>query len=84
MSIKVNQPSINPTRKLTAAVIATAVMEIARVLSQQLFPGVFDLAFWSAMAPIVVFAVGYFVRDDANVVFEFEGENGQNKPDVGT
>ena len=64
----VNQPTINPTRKLTAAVVATAIMETLRVLANQLLPDVFDPAFWVALAPIAVFAVGWFVKDEPNVV----------------
>lgn len=75
MSKTVKQPTLTPTRKLTAAVIATAVMETARIVSNQVFPGVFDPAFWSAMAPVTVFAVGYFVQDEPNVAPEFRGEN---------
>lgn len=74
MSIKVNQPSINPTRKLTAAVIATAGIEVTRIVAEQVFPGVFDGAFYAAISPIVVFGVGYFVKDEPNVAFEFTGE----------
>ena len=71
----VNQPTLNPTRKLTAAVIAAAVTELTRVMLNQLAPGVFDPAFWTAMSPIIVFAVGWFVKDEPNVVVEFKGEN---------
>ena len=78
MSTTINQPTINPTRKLTAAVFATALMETVRIVSNQLLPGIFDPAFWAAMAPVTVFAVGYFVRDEPNVVApipEFTGEH---------
>ena len=71
----VKQPTLNPTRKLSAVVIATAVLEIARVTFSALYPGLFDAAYWAAMQPIAVFAVGYFVKDEANVAPEFTGEH---------
>ena len=71
----VNQPTINPTRKLTSAVIATAALEITRVLAGHFLPGVFDPAFWLAVSPLVVFGVGYLVKDEPNVAPDFQGEN---------
>jgi hypothetical protein len=64
----VNQQTINPTRKLTAAVVATAVMETLRIVTTQVWPDVFDQAFWSAMLPVAVFAAGWFIKDEPNVV----------------
>ena len=63
----VNQPSAAPTRKLTAAVIATAGIETSRIVVTHVWPGLLDLAFWSAMLPLAVFAVGYWVKDEPNV-----------------
>lgn len=64
----INQPTINPTNKLTASVVAVAVIELARVLTQNFFPSFDDAALWTALAPIAVFLVGYFIKDEANVV----------------
>lgn len=64
----INQPTINPTNKLSASVIAVAVIELARVLTHNFWPAFDDAALWTALAPIAVFAVGYFVRDEQNVV----------------
>ena len=64
----INQPTINPTNKLTASVIAVAVIELARVLAHNFFPGFDDAALWTALAPLAVFAAGYFIKDEANVV----------------
>jgi len=43
-------------------------MELLRVLVQNFWPGFDDAALWPALAPIAVFAVGYFIKDEANVV----------------
>jgi hypothetical protein len=75
MSNTVSQPSINPTRKLSAAVIATAVLELLRVGLGHFLPGTFDPAFWAAMSPVFIFAVGWFVKDEPNVVVVSEQPN---------
>jgi len=64
----INQPSINPTNKLTASVVAVAVIELARVFTHNFWPGFDDAGLWTALAPIAVFAVGYFIKDEANIV----------------
>lgn len=66
--MKVNQATINPTNKLSAATISVALVELARFLVQHFAPEFYDAALWSALTPIVVFVVGYFVKDEANVV----------------
>lgn len=66
MASLVPQPNMNPTRKLSAAVIATAGMELTRFLVQHFAPSFYDAALWAALTPIVVFAVGYFVKDTDN------------------
>jgi predicted regulator of Ras-like GTPase activity (Roadblock/LC7/MglB family) len=62
----INQPSINPTRKLTAATIAAAVVSVSGLIVRNTFPTWYDDEVWSAMTPIVIFAVGYFVKDLPN------------------
>lgn len=62
----IKQPTINPTRKLSAAVIVTAAMELARYLVQHFAPQYYDPGLWSAMAPVIVFVAGYFVKDEDN------------------
>lgn len=66
--VTVIQPTINPTNKLTASVIAIAVIEIARVLVKNFLPGFDDAGLWTALSPIAVFAIGYFIKDEPNVV----------------
>ena len=63
----VAQPTINPTNKLTASVIAVALMNVARIVIEAAWPNTTDQALWIALDPIAVFAVGYWIRDDANV-----------------
>jgi hypothetical protein len=69
---RVTQSSPNPTRKLSASVIATAVVALGQVLGDTFLPGTFDGKFWLAMFPIAAYAAGYFVKDDANIVVHQE------------
>lgn len=64
----INQPTVNPTNKLTASVTAVAVIEILRILTQNFWPGFNDAGLWTALTPIAVFAIGYFIKDNATVV----------------
>lgn len=63
----VNQPTLNPTRKLTAATIAAAAVSVSGLIVRNLAPEWYDAEVWAAMTPIVIFAVGYFVKDRPNV-----------------
>ena len=65
--MKIVQPSANPTNKLSAATISIALVELSRVLVLNYAPGFYDPVLWSALAPLVVYAVGWFVKDEANV-----------------
>lgn len=65
--MKVNQPSANPTRKLSAATIALAVVELAWVLLINFAPSFADPNLKAAVTPLVVFLVGYMVKDAPNV-----------------
>ncbi len=62
------QASANPTNKLTAAVVSTAVIEVARTAAMNYLPGWSDPALWSALSPCVVFFVGWYVPDQPNIV----------------
>ena len=68
MEVTVNQPTINPTNKLTAATIGIAVVEVMRVVVGNLAPEWSDQALWPALSPIIVFACGWFVKDEPNVM----------------
>lgn len=64
----VNQPTPNPTNKLTAAIIAAAAVAIGQSLLDLFYPGIFDAKFWGAMYPVAVWGAGFVVRDEATTV----------------
>ena len=66
----VNQPTPNPTRKLSAAVIGAAMMAVAGLIVKNVAPDWYDPDVFAALTPIVIFALGYYVRDRPNVVVE--------------
>jgi len=65
--MKVKQPSVNPTNKLTAAVIGAAACQVTRTVLANVAPGWADEAMWIALEPIIIFACGWFTKDEANV-----------------
>lgn len=65
--MQVTQPSINPTNKLTAAVVAVFAVEFVRLIANNVWPGAADESLWVAAQPIGVFIAGWFIKDDANV-----------------
>ena len=65
--MKVSQPTLKPTNKLSAAAIAAAVIELAWVIVSNFWPQYADPNLKAALTPLVVFAVAYFVKDEANV-----------------
>lgn len=79
MANLVAQPSINPTRKLTSATVAVALLSVFKVIAEWLFPGRFDPGFWIGIDPIVVFFAGFFIRDEATPInagtLEYDGAN---------
>jgi len=64
----VNQPSRNPTNKLTAAVVGSAVVEVCRALAGHFFPDFAQPELWTSLAPVIVFGCGWFISDAPNVV----------------
>ena len=63
-----NQPTPNPTNKLTASVVAVAAIEVLRVLTGYFLPDLDTAALWPALSPLAVGLIGYYIKDDANVV----------------
>lgn len=63
----VNQPTRNPTRKLSAAVIGAAVMAVVGLAVKNLAPDWYDPTVIAALTPVVIFGLGYFVKDEPNV-----------------
>lgn len=68
MTDLVTAPNANPTRKLTAAVVGVAIVEVIRTALANFAPGWSDPAMWTALSPVIVFACGWFIRDEATVV----------------
>lgn len=64
--MKVDQPSLKPTNKLSAAVVVSLAMELSRVVVSAVWPDFYDPNLWIAITPIAVIAVGYFIKDDLN------------------
>lgn len=67
MAETVNQVNANPTRKLSAAVIGAAAMAVIGLVLRNSFPDWYDPAVMAALTPIVIFGLGYFVKDRPNV-----------------
>jgi hypothetical protein len=69
----VNQPSVNPTNKLSAAVVGAAVVEVARALLNHFAPDFAQPELWTALTPVIIFFCGWFVPDAPNVVVITQG-----------
>lgn len=63
----VSQPTVNPTNKLTAATVGSAVIAVAGLILKNLFPIWYDPDVLLSVSPIVIFALGYIIRDKPNV-----------------
>ncbi|RWO22806.1 hypothetical protein [Mesorhizobium sp.] len=74
MTDLVTMNTANPTRKLTAATVGIAIVEVIRTALTNFAPGWSDPAMWTALSPIIVFACGWFIRDEATVVITQEPE----------
>jgi hypothetical protein len=59
----VDQPTALPTRKLTAATLAAAIVSLAGLFARNLAPGWYDPETWAALTPIVTLLAGYLIRD---------------------
>ena len=64
---RARQTSSAPTRKLTAATLGAAFVDVARVTTENLAPDWADATMWHALLPVVVFLCGYVVKDNANI-----------------
>lgn len=63
----VNQLSALPTNKLTAATLGAAALSVSGLIVRNLAPEWYDADVWLSMTPLVVFALGYIVKDKPNV-----------------
>lgn len=67
MATKVKQSSVNPSPKLNAAVVATALVSMTGLILRNVLPGWYDAEVMTAIMPVVVFIAGYFTHDTANI-----------------
>ena len=63
----VSQPTINPTNKLTAATVGSALMSVTGLALKNLAPEWYDPEVLLSVTPLLIFVIGYFVRDKPNV-----------------
>jgi hypothetical protein len=68
MANTINQASANPTNKLTAATLATAVIPVVGLLLRNLAPQWYDPEVMMALMPVMTFVFGWFVKDAPNIV----------------
>ena len=62
----VPQPTRRPTNKLTSAVLAVAIVEVARVITTHFLPDFADPTMWAAVTQVIVYLAGYVVHDEDN------------------
>lgn len=68
MATKVKQTTVNPTPKLSTAVIVSSAMGILGLIVQNLMPQWYDQAVWSGAETLLIAGLGYWVTDTANIV----------------
>lgn len=66
----VNQPSINPTNKLTAATVGAAVISVGGLVLKNLAPEWYDPEVMLSITPVVIFVFGWLIRDKPNVTID--------------
>ena len=68
MTKRALQTSSAPTRKLTAAGLATLILAVARMSIDNLAPEWSEPAVWEALYyPLVAVLAGWFVKDNPNI-----------------
>lgn len=70
----VNQPSSQPTNKLTAATLGAALVPALGLILRNAFPNWYDPDVLLGMTPIVVYLLGYLIKDDPNITI-IQGES---------
>lgn len=68
MATKVKQQTVNPTPKLSTAVIVSSVMGILGLIVTNVAPSWYDQAAWSGAETLLIAVLGYWVTDNANIV----------------
>ncbi len=82
MENTINQPSANPTNKLTASTVATAVwgamVSVGSLVVKNLYPEWYDpetiLSVSAAVPTVVGFIAGWLVKDNPNIVVVMEDQ----------
>lgn len=72
MAETVAQQSANPTRKLTAATVGAALISGTGLVLKNVAPEWYDPQFLLDMSPIVIFGLGWFVKDRPNLHISVE------------
>lgn len=67
MAKTINQPSANPTNKLTAAIIVAAGLSVLRVIVRNLAPEWADDAMFDSLLPLAVGIAGWYTPDRPNI-----------------
>lgn len=68
MATKVQQSSVNPTPKLSTAVIVSGSMNILGLIVMNIWPTWYDAAAWGSAETMLIAVLGYYVTDTANIV----------------
>lgn len=63
----VPQPSPNPTRKLSAAMLGASLAALAKAFITERYPYLGDPIIWEPLPILVGFLCGYIVKDKPNV-----------------
>ena len=78
MANTINQPSSNPTNKLTAAIIGAAGISVLRVVVRVKFPEWADDAMFDSLTPLVIGMAGWYTPDRPNItVITQDSDSGQ-------
>lgn len=72
MANTVNQASNNPTNKLTAVTVSGAIVSAAGLIVKNLAPEWYDPELLLNLSPIVLLVVGWFIKDNPNIVVVVE------------
>lgn len=72
MTNTINQPSINPTRKLTAVTVSGALLSALSLVIKNLWPEWYDPQLMLNLSPIMLLIVGWFIKDNPNIVVVME------------
>ena len=59
----IDQPTLAPSRKLSAAMISASLAGVIKAVVTNAWPQFADPMIWEPLPVIVGFAVGYFVRE---------------------